>query len=170
MPRRDLLPCIASPRHFAGSQLRLQDFEGFPPDTPRWILNAREPAAEARSGPIGRYLRHRRDHLGAHEGYLASRRDPWYALEQRGDSPILFTYFNRANPRFVRNRAAAVPLNNWLAIEPHEGVDPEELFEPLTSEAVMRRLAGNSRLYGSGLWKLEPSELEAVRLPVRARP
>ena len=165
LSRQSLRRCIASPRHFAGSALCLDDLESFPPDVPRWILDVRDPRAESREGPLARYLRYGRDELAAHEGYLASRRRPWFALERRGDCPILFTYFNRARPRFVRNRAAAVPLNNWLIIEPRAGVDADELYEVLTSKAVKRRLEENCRLYGSGLWKLEPSELEALRLP-----
>jgi SAM-dependent methyltransferase len=102
--------------------------------------------------------------LKANEGYLASKRKPWYAPEQRGDCPILFSYFNRAQPRFVRNRANAVPLNNWLIIEPKEGVDADVLYEALTSKAAMAQLEEGARVYGGGLWKLEPSELSEIRL------
>ena len=166
LPRSGLRPCIASPRYFSGHELRLEDLERLGPDTPRWALDVRKPGAESGEGPLGEYLRHGRT-LAVHEGYLAARRNPWFALEQRGDSPILFSYFNRARPRFVRNLARAVPLNNWLIVEPREDVDPDELLELLTSKAVMRRLGENCRLYGSGLWKLEPSELAALALPAR---
>jgi len=87
----------------------------------------------------------------------------WWEVEADFAAPILFTYLNRSRPRFVRNRAGAIPLNNWLVIEPRNGVDPDVLFARLreASEAALRT---NAREYGNGLWKLEPSELK--RLPL----
>jgi adenine-specific DNA-methyltransferase len=163
LPLSAVRPCISSPRTFDGNELRSEDLERFGPDVPRWVLDVRDPKAEIGAGAVARYLTEGRE-LGVSDGYLASRRSPWFALERRGDCPILFSYFNRARPRFVRNFAGAIPLNNWLIVEPHEGVDADELFALLRSRTVMRRLGENCRLYGSGLWKLEPSELEALRL------
>jgi hypothetical protein len=89
---------------------------------------------------------------------------PWWEVEADFAAPILFTYLNRRSPRFVRNRAGAIPLNNWLVIEPLDGVDAETLFSALreASEAVLR---ADAREYGNGLWKLEPSELKRLPLP-----
>lgn len=165
LPLSDLRPCITSPRLLPGTVLRQADLDALPNAVPRWVLDRREPGAEAGDDALGRYLRWGRRRLKAHRGYLASRRSPWFALESRGSSPILFTYFNRARPRFVRNDAGAVPLNTWLIVEPNEGVSPDELFRVLTSAFVVGALEAGSRVYGSGLWKLEPSELEDVRLP-----
>jgi hypothetical protein len=82
-------------------------------------------------------------------------------------APILFTYFNRSNPRFIRNRADAVPLNTWLVIQPRPGVKTDALFELLSGSRV-DRLWEECRNYGDGLWKLEPSELANLRLPRKA--
>jgi hypothetical protein len=84
-------------------------------------------------------------------------------------APILFSYFNRPHGRFVRNHIDAVPLNNWLAIQPKDGVDADELFAVLQENSVAERLAEHSRLYGNGLWKLEPGDLRAVVLPPTAK-
>src|SRR5262249_31731283 len=100
--------------------------------------------------------------LAIDRGYLAARRKPWHRQEQRGASPILFTYFNRDAPRFVRNRCGAVPLNNWLIVEPADGIDADALFRSLQSESVQKQLLEGRRVYGGGLWKLEPSELQNV--------
>lgn len=72
---------------------------------------------------------------------------------------------NRTRPRFVRNDAAAVPLNTWLIVEPASGVDPDELFPALEQPEVATQLERGARVYGGGLWKLEPSELADIRLP-----
>jgi len=165
IPRSQLRPCIASPRLLAGEELRAEELEALPDDVPRWAIACRDPAEEERRSPLGAYLRWGREALHVPDGYLARRRSPWYALEQRGACPILFTYFNRGRPRFVRNRAGAIPLNTWLIVEPRPGVDPDELFAALSAPGVLRSLERQARVYGGGLWKLEPSELSAIRLP-----
>jgi hypothetical protein len=53
----------------------------------------------------------------------------------------------------------------WLAIRPKAGVDVGALFDALRSEAVAERLSEHARLYGNGLWKLEPRDPRAVTLP-----
>jgi hypothetical protein len=94
---------------------------------------------------------------------------PWWAVEADFDAPILFSYFNRRRPRFVRNSIGGVPLNNWLVVQPRVHVDADALFTALTDSAVHSRLKSDSREYGNGLWKLEPSELKRLRIPADLR-
>lgn len=162
-----LRPCITTPRLIGGNELSLKDIERLPDDVPRWVLDCRDPKAEHGNDALGKYLRWGMEAHQAHAGYLASRREPWYALERRGDSPILFTYMNRERPRFIRNRARAVPLNTFLIVEPHEGVDEDELWRALNGEHVLRQLANERRNYGGGLWKLEPAELGGIRVQLQ---
>jgi hypothetical protein len=91
----------------------------------------------------------------------------WWDVETVS-APILFSYFNRPAGRFVRNKIDAVPLNNWLALQPKAGVDADELFALLQEDAVAERLKEQSRIYGNGLWKLEPGDLRSVVLPPAA--
>lgn len=159
-----LRPCIATPRLVSGDELTLHDLRRLPDEVPRWVLDYREPGAERRDDALGKYLRSGMSAHQAHAGYLASRREPWYALERRETSPILFTYMNRERPRFIRNRAGAVPLNTFLIVEPHEGANADQVWRALNAEHVMRQLVGARRNYGGGLWKLEPRELSDLRL------
>ena len=163
IPPEELKRCITSPRAFSGTELTAEAMDAFPDDVPRWLVDCGDAGEIERDSPLGRYLRRGR-RLGIHRGYLAAKRNPWHRLEQRPTTPILFTYFNRDAPRFVRNLAAAVPLNNWLIIEPREGVDPDALHKALTSRSVREQLDERRRVYGGGLWKLEPSELVEVRV------
>lgn len=165
IPHSQLRPCLTSPRVLPGTELRREDLDSLRDEVPRWILDCRDGEEEGRDTSLGAYLRFGRAEFGAHAGYLARRRNPWFALERRGDSPILFTYFNRARPRFARNHASAVPLNTWLIVEPAAGVDADQLFTALSCPSVMGQLGQAARVYGGGLWKLEPSELGEIRLP-----
>ncbi len=163
IPVGDLRPCVPSPKLIRGVELTLETLQTLPDTTPRWLINSRAPQAETADTPLGDYLRAGRER-GIHEGFLTSRRSPWYAPEQREDCAILFTYFNRDAPRFVRNYANAVPLNNWLIIEPKPGVDPDALWRALSSEDMRARMLEARRDY-AGMWKLEPKELSAITLP-----
>jgi adenine-specific DNA-methyltransferase len=165
IPLDQVRVCAASPRAFDGEVLDKATFDAMPDDQPRWVLACADPDEERADTPLGRYLRWGKKKMRPHRGYLASKRRPWYAPETRGACPILFTYFNRERPRFIRNTAGALPLNTFLIVEPKPGVDASELHAALTSEPVMKSLTGDARVYGGGLWKLEPSELTEIRLP-----
>jgi adenine-specific DNA-methyltransferase len=163
IPRRQLRACITSPRLVSGDELTATTLAAFDDDIPRWAIECLDPAEEQRDTALGFYLRG--DLAGiAKESYLAKQRTLWYGLERRGECPILFTYFNKNNPRFVRNRAGVLPLNTWLIIEPEEGVDPDQLWKRLR-KLKRADLSRAARVYGAGLWKLEPSELAQVVLP-----
>jgi hypothetical protein len=162
--RCSLRPCIASPRLLDGDELDEAVLTALPDSTPRWLLT---PTRERRGGPLERYLL-RADEYGIHERHLVVQRvragRPWWLVESGFAAPILFSYFNRHRPRFVRNRVDAVPLNNWLVIQPLEGVDADALFDALAARSVLARVGDDARRYGNGLWKLEPSELKRLRL------
>lgn len=162
--RCSLLPCIASPRVVTVDEIDEAAMLALPDGAPRWLL---APSRERLGGPLERYLL-QADALGVHQRYLVKQRvqagRPWWMVEAEFEAPILFSYFNRNRPRFVRNSIAGVPLNNWLVIQPHDDVDTDALFSALSESTVRNRLESDSRRYGNGLWKLEPSELKNVRL------
>ena len=161
-----LLPCVTSPRLITGTELTAAHLDALSDDVPRWLIDERDPTAEAGKDAMGRYLRWGKRVLKAHRGYLATTRTPWYALERREHSPILFTYMNRDRARFIRNEAGAVPLNTFLIVEPKAGVDVDELWEVLRSPHVGRQIKQARRNYGGGLWKIEPRELGQIRVRI----
>jgi SAM-dependent methyltransferase len=164
--RRTLKPCVASPRRIPFDEISNESLESLPDEAPRWLVDCSDPTAICAPTALGAYLR--AGWLqGVPDGYLASQRTLWHAQEQRDSAPILFSYLNRKRPRFVRNRAGAVPLNNWLIIDPIEGVDIEALYAELCTAEIFDQLLARRRVYGGGLWKLEPNELHELRLPAR---
>lgn len=164
-----LRSCVASPRLFRGDDIDEAAFAALPESASRWLLS---PSREWTFGPLAKYLQHGLDEYDILERYLVKQRVKagrrWFEPEIVS-APILFSYFNRPHGRFVRNRIGAVPLNNWLAIQPKQGVDTDALFDLLRTDSVADRLEEQSRLYGNGLWKLEPGDLRAVVLPPKAR-
>lgn len=167
IPRDQLRPCITSPRVFRGEVLTAGSLERMPGNIRRWLVDCDDHGAESERSPLGVYLRRGR-RLKIHHRHLPAKRRLWYRQEQRDDAPILFSYFNRSRARFVRNLAEAVPLNNWLVIEPYDDVDPDLLFTALSASPLQQHLHDHARIYGRGLWKLEPSELQRIVLPPSA--
>jgi adenine-specific DNA-methyltransferase len=157
-----LRPCATSPRWFDGDEIDDDVLAALPETAPRWLL---QPSRSRLGGPLERYLQ-RAEQLGVHDRHLVRLRvragRPFWDIETDFAAPILFTYLNRSRPRFVRNRAGAIPLNNWLVIEPRAGVNPAALFAAL--QEATDALRPDAREYGNGLWKLEPSELKQLQL------
>lgn len=108
---------------------------------------------------------------GVHQGYLASRRCPWYSQERRDAAPFLCTYMGRSLERpfrFIWNRSRATAANVYLLLYPKPHVarklaeKAEEVFEALRAIHPEHFLSAG-RVYGGGLYKMEPAEM--MRLP-----
>jgi hypothetical protein len=74
--------------------------------------------------------------------------------------------------RFIRNKSGATAQNVYLVLYPRSRLasilrtDPsviERVFEALGE--ISKNLARGGRVYGGGLYKIEPKELENVHLP-----
>lgn len=99
--------------------------------------------------------------------YLTSSRRIWYSLEKREPSPIIFTYMSRNKPRFISNKANIAVLNTFLTIYPKElsvknEVELKALLAYLNSDKSHTLLKKIGRMYGGGLLKVEPGDLETL--------
>jgi adenine-specific DNA-methyltransferase len=108
--------------------------------------------------------------------YLCSRRNPWYSQETRPPAPFVCTYMGRGlakreKPfRFILNRSQATAANVYLMLYPIPALAraleaaPElarQIWEFLDS-IPSATLLGEGRVYGGGLYKMEPKELANV--------
>ncbi len=109
-----------------------------------------------------------------HIGYLASRRSPWYCQEKRDVAPLLCTYMGRSRERpfrFIWNKSRAVATNVYLLLYPKQAVNYILNMRPTLWQQILQKLRSirpeeffcEGRVYGGGLYKMEPSEL--MRLP-----
>jgi hypothetical protein len=108
---------------------------------------------------------------GVHEGFLASRRSPWYSQEKREAAPFVCTYMGRSLERpfrFIWNRSRATAANVYLLLYPREFIahalrgKAQQAFEALRAIRP-EQFFSEGRVYGGGLHKMEPAEL--MRLP-----
>jgi hypothetical protein len=177
LPECFLRPILPSPRYIPGTVIEAAA-DGFPAglpqlvlldcDLPRAVIRERYPA-------LDRYLA-AGEQRGIAARYLPAHRSPWYRQESRPAPPLLCTYMGRQNGgraiRFLRNRSAATAPNVYLLLYPRPALLAAQREEPDILDRVFRcleesvsRLTTGGRVYGGGLSKIEPRELEAIELP-----
>jgi hypothetical protein len=101
---------------------------------------------------------------GAHEGYVAKHRRPWWSVGLREPPPIMATYMARRPPAFVENLASARYINIAHGIYPRELMTSSQLT--LLAGYLMRAgKTAEGRTYAGGLMKFEPREMERIQVP-----
>jgi adenine-specific DNA-methyltransferase len=118
------------------------------------------------SDPVQRYLDHGHE-LGIDSRYLPSHRPVWYMPEERPPAPILISVFSRTDFRVVLNEARALNLTAYHGIYPRDNsaATVQLLFDYLRSFRGRMAISHQRRIYGGGLFKLEPRDVEAVEIP-----
>ncbi len=180
LPAEQLRPFLPGPRGLATDEI-LADADGWPrlPDPLALIAcDLDEPTLSARHPALWRYLEAGRETVGAR--YLCRHRRPWYAQERRAPAPLLCSYMGRgARPfRFVLNRSRALAPNVWLGLYPRPALAAQiqqrpELLRAIRDELqalTLDDLQQEARVYGGGLYKLEPRELGRLRLLTATSP
>lgn len=175
LPTEFLTPILPNPRYLDDDEV-LADANGDPLLKQRLFLldcDLAERQVEVRYPTLWAYLQ-----LGiAREvptGYLCRHRAVWYAQDRRAPAPFLCTYMGRPtaghteNPfRFILNHSRAVAPNVYLNLYPKPALAHALMEQPDLKITIWRalqhipveKLIGEGRVYGGGLYKLEPREL-----------
>lgn len=179
IPAEFLTPILPAPRHLSVNEVH-GDADGNPIlERKLFLLNCRLPESQVplRSPALARYLEKGRMQ-GVPERYLSRSRTPWYSQEHRLPAPFLCTYMGRIRSnssgpfRFIRNHSQATAPNLYLMLYPKPDLarqiknEPEtvnRLWEALNSIPSETMIACG-RVYGGGLYKIEPKELSRVPL------
>jgi SAM-dependent methyltransferase len=99
---------------------------------------------------------------------LVKTRKIWYCMERRDPPPIFVTYLSRGRPRFILNKANAVPLNVFLCLYPRMPLDSktiEAIWRYLNSDEALKQFMYLARNYGEDTLKVEPRILENLEIP-----
>jgi len=177
LPRAFFRPILPGPR-FLPADVIEADPDGMPMiERQNFILDCRLPEAEirARHPVLWSYLESGKPSVA--KTYLCSRRNPWYAQEYRPAAPFICTYMGRnlarrKKPfRFILNRSQATAANVYLLLYPKPALARALDEDPGLARRVWalldaippETLLWEGRVYGGGLFKLEPNELANVR-------
>ncbi|MGH7109974.1 MAG: Eco57I restriction-modification methylase domain-containing protein [Stellaceae bacterium] len=189
LPAKFFKPILPGPRYLETSVI-----EAEPDGTPkvarqRFMLDCRLPEDEIKTQYPALWAYLQTGKPGVSETYLCSRRTPWYAQENRPPPPFICTYMGRSlakrvKPfRFILNLSQATAANAYLLLYPKPVLaraleDNSELAHRIWEflDAIPPEiLLGEGRVYGGGLYKLEPKELanvpaDAIAAMLPARP
>lgn len=104
-------------------------------------------------------------------------RSPWYGLEKRDAAPILVSYMGRDTSqsdlpiKFILNHADVIATNSYLCLylkdEYKHSINAEtyKTLWSVLSSIPKPVLMAHGRIYGGGLLKWEPKELESIPCP-----
>ena len=173
LPQEFLTPILPGPRLLSQDEIQADDAGNPLLEQRLFLLDCKLPENEVSTYPtLAKYLQMGVE-MGIHTGYICRHRFPWYAQEERLPSRLLCTYMGRigkerSNPfRFILNHSKAIAANVYLMLSPKPVLakllrdDPElyryiwNALKCITPEALI----GEGRVYGGGLYKLEPGEL-----------
>jgi adenine-specific DNA-methyltransferase len=180
LPLECFRPILPGPRYVPEDEVRV-DSRGIPLLERRlFLLDTRLPeeTIKDRHPSLYAYLNEGKVRR-MHEGYLCSRRNPWYSQENRPAPPIICTYLGRGDKksgrpfRFILNPSKATVANVYLAMYPtallsRALVDKPDLIRNVwqaLNRISAETLLSEGRVYGGGLHKLEPRELANVPVP-----
>lgn len=176
LPAQFFKPILPGPRYLESDVIEAEA-DGTPKiQRQQFMLDCRLPESEVRERypALWAYLEGGKPKVA--ETYLCSRRSPWYAQENRPAPPFLCTYMGRglerrAKPfRFILNHSQATAANVYLLLYPKPALaralanDPKlgrhvwEFLDGIAPETLL----GEGRVYGGGLYKMEPKELANV--------
>jgi adenine-specific DNA-methyltransferase len=176
LPPQFFKPILPGPRHLETDIIE-SEADGTPNLSRQlFILDCRLPETEVkeRYPALWSYLQTGKATVA--ETYLCSRRKPWYAQENRPAAPFICTYMGRNMAkrdkpfRFILNRSQATAANVYLLLYPRPALATALANAPELGRKVWEflngidaaTLLGEGRVYGGGLYKMEPKELANV--------
>lgn len=169
IPAANLLPCIAKATDVPAPFFTQDHFDQLAARNRNvWLFNGQHQPDER----VAAYLQVGIDR-GIDQRYLTSKRNPWYALEQRPPAPIWVSVFNRNGLRFVRNEAMVRNLTTFhcVYLNLFSAAQPDLLFAYLLTPVSREMFDDNRREYGNGLQKFEPNDLnQAMMLDLASLP
>ena len=177
MSREYLTPILPGPRYLPDLEVMARN-DGTPELRKRQFLidcQLNEDAVQKKFPELWSYLRSASD--AVRNRYICRNRSPWYRQEKRPAAPLLCTYLGRQRSgrrpfRFILNHSAATAANTYHLLYPLPMLNNAMRADPDLLRQIWHHLntvdAGDllreSRVYGGGLHKLEPSELGRISL------
>ncbi len=177
LPIAAFKPILPSPRYVPEDEIMCDRF-GNPVLSRRLFLLDppwMEDEIQERHPNLWSYLEEGRSE-GVADRYVCRHRSLWYVQECRPPAPFVCTYLGRSDKkngrpfRFILNHSKATAANVYLMLYPREFLEHDmcgnseskrRVWEYL-NQICPKAMLGEGRVYGGGLYKLEPKELGNV--------
>lgn len=175
-------PILPNPRYISSNEVHT-DINGNPAlERQLFVLDCRLPEStiEEEYPALWTYLQSGLSSVA--NRYLCKSRAVWYYQEQRQPAPFLCTYMGRSNSegkspfRFLLNHSKAIAGNTYLMLYPKRALANLLERKPDTANDILdflnsippEDMVSQGRVYGGGLYKLEPKELANVAIDTLA--
>lgn len=164
LPDAVLRPCVMKAPQVPGSHWTDQRMTALIDAGKKALLL--DAAAHVDDPAVQRYVAHG-ESMVLHQRYLTRHRRPWFAIERRAPADIWVATFGRGRIRFVLNQSSALHLTAFHGLYLREEHRPfaVHLLAFLLSEAGAAECRRNQRVYGDGLLKFEPRDVERLNVP-----
>jgi len=176
LPMKFFKPILPSPRFLPFDEIPA-DAEGNPSIERRlFLLDCDLPEEQLKVEYPSLWKYYDSGKPGVSDRYLCRMRTPWYSQEKRPPSTFLCTYMGRDDKkrnrpfRFILNHSKATAANVYLLLYPKPFLANELSREPklvrriwlLLNQIHMDMFFEEGRVYGGGLYKMEPRELANI--------
>jgi hypothetical protein len=169
-------PILPSPRYLTSDEI-LSEIDGTPClERQLYLLDCRLPEEEVsvQYPSLWRYLQSGKPAVSGR--YLCDKRNPWYSQEDRPASLFICTYMGRIGAtckrpfRFILNNSNATVANVYLVLYPkpklarslHDNPALARNIWEILNRISIQAILAEGRVYGGGLYKIEPKELGKV--------
>ncbi len=177
LPIEHFRPILPSPRYLKVTEVNI-DENGFPDiENKLFVLDCKLPMerVKAEYPKLYEYL-NEGIRCGVPNRYLCRNRKIWYSQESRSYSYFYCTYIGRTDKdgrkpfRFILNNSTAIVSNSYLILYPKPDLNSEiekspqlkNLILDALSQITGKAMLDEGRVYGGGMYKMEPKELANV--------
>lgn len=168
VPPHLLAPAVSKADHVRGARLDEADYERLLDGGTRCrLLVAPADTAATDVEQLGSYLQ-RGVADGIDQRYKCRTRSPWWSvpLPKGGAPDLLLTYCASEHPRLALNAAGALNTNTLHGVTVEPGTDSAALAAVFYNSLTLLSSELEGRSYGGGVLKLEPTEAEALLVPL----
>mgnify|MGYP003876416771 CR=1 FL=1 len=165
--REYLRPVVAGARYIRGYDFTKADWELLRNERKKvYLLWCHKRKEELCDTSVIKYIE-RGERAGLDKRYLTRCRPVWYWVERRDVPDAFLVYMFRGGLRFIYNRAGAYALNTLHCVYFNKEIRNEEenvkaILAYLNSRPAFELARGVLRVYGGGMYKLEPKEAEKI--------
>lgn len=165
IPLEWLVPVARNSRSFAGLRFRDEDLvvaeDGGTPH--HLILPRSDDLFSTEPEALGRFIAEG-ERQGIPRRYKCRVRTPWWRVPNLVPADLLLPYMIGTAPRGAVNVCHALYSNSLHGMRVLPGVAPERIALGLLSTFSLLSMELDGRSYGGGVLKLEPTELQRVRV------
>jgi hypothetical protein len=168
LPKESVAPVLSKARHLTSAYMTAEEWDRLlAADERVWLFNPKDDVLKTKA--VQAYLRHGRKACDL-EGYKIRNRDPWYRIPdiQYGATGFLSGMTKLGPWICFRSKYHLVATNTLYVLTAKMKLSPDERAAwalSLLSSSPRRQFQAIVRRYPDGLAKLEPHDLNSLRLP-----